>query len=1154
MKVWKINDKATCGTLGSINKFADPGSGLSAVEIIMLKQSDGKFDDAAIRRLASTHARSIEMWWDDDTKQLRIIACARDDDMEAYVSEISDAYEGIQTSPLESHTPKWFNDALPLYYWDWSWENGHYALALDKNSADVLSEMATRIQKTKQAWVQVVFRLWNASDMFDCHVTRLEREDNRLRHNKEHLERENERNGQHARLPDDCDAFQKHSRDLIEGARQKRDSPCVMMSIRCVCDTGWLYYDTSKGGSDTAYMPKLNQTIQRYDQLVPHLYEPDTAQKHAEFGGVTKKWSHLFRARSLPDKKELELCIKKYCSPNLWGNYPQRISPPFLIFAVDELPLLLKMPSTNTANLNTTNSQALPKSKTSARGLNIGFTKPTHLPIDEYYAVFGKLVDSNEADCAVLPLELFQTHIYVPGGTGHGKTTFIMQLMKHLEIQNIRADMQQDIQVGQMLQDNPKHKRYIDGLDRSKTLGEQGPMLKTAFIYVDPKGDDSENFIRACEPYSLERKQVRYLDPVKTEFSINPLELPQDIGVEEREAAKSRYVGYFIELIKEWFGDPNTYVRLQRIFQVVMHYLYDHTDRPTLADVHGIVQRMQQEGKECLAELYNDVGESREELQAALSSIASFEKSAFDPVLTRLEPFVLDEFLKNRFCSAHSTVSFDDLIQAGSYTIVRLAQSDMAPNIADRAMQALVMKLWFAVQERSNKTKPEDQTQVVLILDEFQVVQNIGVLERMLEQARSKKICLVLTHQTLSQLDDKMQNSILTNCGFQITGRIVGRDAARLADAWNPVYSEQLKQKIPTLPKHCWIAKGIAVGGMEQSPPVVFWTHFDTVSNKVMRNNMPDKEWDDFVRESREKNIARRDTRGLLGSEKERRNKWLAQIKHERFFSKKEWIIMVDTTEKPRTLKEITSLFLGVPRDDVSRTCGMMVQDGLLCRVDPDGRKTDGIGRYLTTQKAKSKYMTFDPGDIGKTGEVAALTEEVVAWYLERDYYVAMAKQNPWLGKDRADLVAYSYDTGKAISVEIESKSELGSHLEQAEKNMAKWPKMGFDKCHMWSYDDKIIEAGKRFAHKALEAKRHGMSYAEEMLQAAGNITINQLKRGRRYKSSFIYDEGSPRAMTGQDPLQDTHFEYSKEGSAQDYGGGEPSSGGDPDSPFSDES
>ena len=226
---------------------------------------------------------------------------------------------------------------------------------------------------------------------------------------------------------------------------------------------------------------------------------------------------------------------------------------------------------------------------------------------------------------------------------------------------------------------------------------------------------------------------------------------------------------------------------------------------------------------------------------------------------------------------------------------------------------------------------------------------------------------------------------------------------------------------------------------------------------------------------------------------------------------------------------------------------------GCCAGSDSAGREADGSRRYSTTQEAKSKYMTFDPGKIGNAGDVAALTEEVVAWYLERGYYVAMAKQNPRSGKDRADLVAYDYETGEAISVEIESESELNSHLEQVEKNMAKWPEMGFDRCHVWSYSDKIIDAGEGFARKAVEAKRLGKKDAEEMLRVAGRVTVNQMVRGRRYGSSFIHGEGAPRVMAGQDPLKGAHFEYSGEEVAQDSGGGEPPSGGAPDSPSSDE-
>jgi hypothetical protein len=60
--------------------------------------------------------------------------------------------------------------------------------------------------------------------------------------------------------------------------------------------------------------------------------------------------------------------------------------------------------------------------------------------------------------------------------------------------------------------------------------------------------------------------------------------------------------------------------------------------------------------------------------------------------------------------------------------------------------------------------------------------------------------------------------------------------------------------------------------------------------------------------------------------------------------------------------------------------------------------------------------------------------------------------------KDRTDLIAYSFDQDKSISVEIESTSELLSHPEHVIYNMRKWSKMGFDSCHVWSASPKLQE------------------------------------------------------------------------------------------------
>jgi hypothetical protein len=70
--------------------------------------------------------------------------------------------------------------------------------------------------------------------------------------------------------------------------------------------------------------------------------------------------------------------------------------------------------------------------------------------------------------------------------------------------------------------------------------------------------------------------------------------------------------------------------------------------------------------------------------------------------------------------------------------------------------------------------------------------------------------------------------------------------------------------------------------------------------------------------------------------------------------------------------------------------------------------------------------------------------------------FVTLALQKIKKDEDRTDLIAYSFDTEKSISIEIESASELSSHPEHTIYNMKKWKKMGFDMCHVWSSSSKL--------------------------------------------------------------------------------------------------
>ena len=79
----------------------------------------------------------------------------------------------------------------------------------------------------------------------------------------------------------------------------------------------------------------------------------------------------------------------------------------------------------------------------------------------------------------------------------------------------------------------------------------------------------------------------------------------------------------------------------------------------------------------------------------------------------------------------------------------------------------------------------------------------------------------------------------------------------------------------------------------------------------------------------------------------------------------------------------------------------------------------------------------------------------------KKGWFVCFAIQT---GDLRPDLVAYDYSTGISVSVEIESNIEVKSHPEHVRFNMKKWPKLGFEECHVWS-SSKTIEK----MHKELD-------------------------------------------------------------------------------------
>ena len=734
--------------------------------------------------------RSFEIWWNSTKKQLKIILTSQSkQDLENFKISFGNMYPNTSFVNLDKITPAWYSPTSRQYkIFDVSLYHGHHSTVLDKtNSHQLVTQIANTIQLTDKAWMQFVFVPYNFTPYLKNHLHRLNQKIKTVTSKKYRTWMDDITNKPSHENPENGLDFYNHYRNLQSDTAHKMQESHVMMSIR--------------GMIQSASVDSLSfENIQsNYDHLTTYSYDYSKFyNKNSKKAGCPLRISNqkknfqrisMFELRLLPSpRKYLEKAIKDYFEQSIiFGDYKNRKPLPFLILNPSELPLFIHLPNpTITKNLQTTRNISLPSKQTNKIGLNIGYFNKIEAENQEIY---GNLVKSTDSESAVISPEDFSRHIYCVGGTGAGKTTLIRQIAKHLEISNLNG------------------------------------IFPNSFIYLDPKGDDSLKFVEQCEKDSIENNNVHFLDPIKTNFSINPLELPK-YSPDERQETVSRYVGYFMEIVKEWYNQQQSFVQMERIFRVLLFYMYLKNDAPTFLDMYDIIINLQEEQEKFLQVMFKALGMPGDELKQALTSIAALRPESFTPLLNRVEQFATDPILKKVFCVRHGTVKFEKLIEPGQYTIVRISTLHIPHHVQPLAIQAFVIKLWFTIQERAARIENEkDRNYVVLALDEFQIVKDLQVLPMILSQARSYHLGLLLAHQTTAQISESLLEEITGNCGTQLAGRISGKDASKLANIWDPKFSKEISQQLAAQEDFHWTIKMRAAAGEEQPTPLQFWLH-----------------------------------------------------------------------------------------------------------------------------------------------------------------------------------------------------------------------------------------------------------------------------------------------------------------------------------------
>jgi DNA helicase HerA-like ATPase len=342
------------------------------------------------------------------------------------------------------------------------------------------------------------------------------------------------------------------------------------------------------------------------------------------------------------------------------------------------------------------------------------------------------------------------THLYVLGATRSGKTNLLLRLIS-------------------LLSDK-----------------ERQSVFPCSIILIDPHGDAALSLAEIIQDW----QNLLIFDPEYTSFSFNPLELyPKPMSNSERAILIQNQVSELVTILVDVLNtDPSQTPRMQWIYRGALYYLYSFCDNPTFLDLYYLMSDMVRLPKEDMAAMFRRADVAEEVTNRTIEAISTLERNAFTGVLNRIFNFVMpsESITTRTFCSRRSTLPFSKMLEPGFITIFRLSRANLPNDFREVITNTLVLKIYFLVQQRAREIEekglsPSSRKQVFLFIDEFQVVQRLTAIERMLSEGAKFGLSLVIAHQNMSQIRQELQESILSNARTVCCFRTGPSDASKLA-------------------------------------------------------------------------------------------------------------------------------------------------------------------------------------------------------------------------------------------------------------------------------------------------------------------------------------------------------------------------------------
>lgn len=158
-------------------------------------------------------------------------------------------------------------------------------------------------------------------------------------------------------------------------------------------------------------------------------------------------------------------------------------------------------------------------------------------------------------------------------------------------------------------------------------------------------------------------------------------------------------------------------------------------------------------------------------------------------LVSKVGRFVENSTMRNIVGQSRSGIDFNDIINNGKILLVNLSKGRVGEMNSALLGLIITAKLQMAAFKRAEERNEESRRDFYLYMDEFQNFTTDSIAT-ILAEARKYRLNLILAHQFIGQLTDKIRDSVFGNAGSIVSFRIGPEDAKFLVKYFEPVFNE----------------------------------------------------------------------------------------------------------------------------------------------------------------------------------------------------------------------------------------------------------------------------------------------------------------------------------------------------------------------------